>query len=54
MYHHHPQALIVTVVKEQYGLDFNKIRGENANLVYSNFGDPKAATKPYAELGRTT
>ena len=44
------KALIVTVVKEQYGLDFNKIRGENANLVYSNFGDPKAATKPYAEL----
>ena len=44
------KALIVTTVKEQFGLDFNKSRGENASLVYSNFGDPKAPAKPYAEL----
>jgi dynein heavy chain len=44
------KELIQITVKEQFGADFNKIKGEHANLVYSNFGDPKSLTKPYNEL----
>lgn len=43
--------LIDSTVKEQFGLDFSKVRGEHTNIIYGNFGDPKSTVKSYAELG---
>jgi len=42
--------LIAKTVKDSFGSDYNKIRGEHANIIYCNFGDPKSLLKPYAEL----
>jgi dynein heavy chain len=42
--------LIATTVKDQFGLDWAKIKGQHASIVYCNFGDPKSLTKPYVEL----
>ena len=44
------KCLIDTTVKDSFGLEFAKIRGDHDNLIFCNFGDPKSITKPYAEL----
>ncbi|CAM9110379.1 unnamed protein product, partial [Ectocarpus fasciculatus] len=46
--------LITEVCKSNFNLDFNKMRGENENIVYGNFGDPKSLLKPYVELADRT
>jgi len=43
------KASIVSKVKEAFGVDFNKIKGER-DLIYADFGDPKASVKVYQEL----
>jgi dynein heavy chain, axonemal len=45
------KELITTTVKEHLSMDYTKVRGEHANVIYGNFGDPKSASKMYAELG---
>lgn len=44
------KELIGSTVKDVFGGDFNKIRGPNENLIYADFGNPKAAVKLYCEL----
>jgi len=44
------KELISITVKEQFGLEYSKIKGEHANLIFSNFGDPKSLARPYVEL----
>ena len=48
------KELIKDTVKEHFGAEFDKIKGQHANLVYSNFGDPKSLAKPYCELSDRT
>lgn len=40
-----------TTVKEQFNVDFSRIKGDQTNIIYGNFGDPKAVVKVYTELG---
>jgi dynein heavy chain, axonemal len=42
--------LINSHVKEGFGIDFQKIKGLNEQLIYGDFGDPKANQKIYQEL----
>ena len=42
--------LIAATSKEVFNADFHKVKGEHANLIFCNFGDPKSLTKPYVEL----
>jgi dynein heavy chain len=44
------KALIASTVKEQFNMDFNKIKGDNNSIIFCNFSDPKAIQKPYVEL----
>ena len=41
---------ISSTIKQEFNLDYNKIKGEHSNLIFCNFGDPKSLTKPYNEL----
>lgn len=41
---------IVKVIKENFAVDFAKIKGQNDTLIYGDFGDPKASVKLYSEL----
>eukprot|EP01038_Epipyxis_sp_PR26KG_P008094 gene8094-10963_t len=42
--------LISKTVKDEFSLEFSKIRGDNSNIIYCNFADPKSILKPYVEL----
>lgn len=44
------KTLIANTVKDLYGLDYMKIKGEHASIIFCNFADPKSASKPYSEL----
>eukprot|EP00599_Poterioochromonas_sp_BG-1_P008225 CAMPEP_0173135378 /NCGR_PEP_ID=MMETSP1105-20130129/1860_1 /TAXON_ID=2985 /ORGANISM="Ochromonas sp., Strain BG-1" /LENGTH=4194 /DNA_ID=CAMNT_0014047373 /DNA_START=78 /DNA_END=12662 /DNA_ORIENTATION=- len=44
------KQLIGSVVKECFNADFDKMKGEHANIIFCNFADPKSLTKPYVEL----
>ena len=44
------KELVATTTKESFNADFNKLLGNNQNILYCNFSDPKSLQKPYIEL----
>ena len=44
------KELISKQVKEDFNLDFTKIKGDNPSIIFCNFGDPKSLLRPYNEL----
>lgn len=40
----------MTTVQEEFQIEYSKIIGQNSNLIYGNFADPKNQLKPYTEL----
>ena len=48
------KELIAKTVKDEFNIDYNRVKGEHANLIYGNFGDPKSVAKLYTELNDRT
>ena len=44
------KSLIETTVKEKFMVDYEAVKGPHNNIIYGNFGDPKAITRVYDEL----